>query len=445
MASPLIQDLIGRLGTGDLPVLAASAAEIAKQAPRGERVAPADIADIVLRDPFFTLNVLRAVSTRKRSRLSSEITTIEHAVMMFGAKPFFERFAKPKVLEEQFKANPAALLPLRRTLSRAHHAACQARDWAICRQDIESEEVYIAAAINDLAEQYLCLTAPVMADKLTEAMRRDPIGTAPAQQALLGLDLRALSEALAQAFNLPDILRHLIDPAHGDKPRTQNVQLAASVARHAEFGWYGKALEEDMAAAATLLHLSLDETVGHIHRTAVLAARAWRWYLAPPAARWLPLLPPEAPPLASSQAVLAWAMRALREEAGLTRAVFASCTADGQALHGKLAFGAEAGSAFGGFAIDLRHSHLFTHLMNKPQNVWFNAQMHANLRPLVTPELVAIIGEGEFFAGSIFFNGKPLGLLYADRRGHGQLDERAYQRFKDISGKISQALLKLRR
>ena len=291
MTNFTIPELISRLSADDLPVLATTAVELAKQAARGESASPSDIAEIILHDPFCTLNVLRVIGTRKRSRLSSEITTIEHAVMMFGAKPFFARFAKPTVLEAHFQTNPHALLPLRRLLSQAHHAACQARDWAILRQDLESEEVYIAASINDLAEQCLCLLAPDMAATLTDAMRRDLAGTSQAQHALLGFDLRTLFEAIAQAFNLPELLRHLTDPSNVDQPRVQNVQLATAVARHTEFGWYGKALETDIAAVATLLHLPVEEVIGHIHRTAALAARAWRWYLAPPAARWLPLLP----------------------------------------------------------------------------------------------------------------------------------------------------------
>ena len=93
-----VQDLIKHLGNADLPILSASAIAFEKLAVRGERADPADIADVVLHDPFFTLNLLRAMGGRKRGRLAAEITTIEHAVMMFGAKPLFERFANPGII-----------------------------------------------------------------------------------------------------------------------------------------------------------------------------------------------------------------------------------------------------------------------------------------------------------------------------------------------------------
>jgi len=454
MDASLVQGLVNRYSSEDFPVMAKTAEEIAKQALRGERASAQDISDIVLHDPFFTLNVLRAIGMRKRSRLSSEITTIEHAVMMYGAKPFFERFRDPKIVEEQFKGNPSALLQLRRSLSRAHHAACQACDWAIFRNDMESEEVYIAAALNDLAEQYLCLVAPEMAAKLTEAMRRDPNGTATAQQSLLGFDLHTLLNALLQALKLPELICHLIDPAQMKIVRAQNVQLAAAVARHAEFSWHGEALEQDMVAVAELLHISPDDLVGRVHRTAALAARAWRWYGAPPAARWLPLLqepvvtasqpvPVDTPQtFSSTQELMRWAMQALQTEVGLTRVVFALRTPDGRALRGKFCLGETETAPFSQFNIGLDNQHLFMRLLQKQQGVWLNPQNKANLEPYVSAELLQVIGRGEFFAHSVFLGPKPFGLFYGDCRG-GALDEASYHKFKEIVAQVTRSMQRL--
>lgn len=451
-----VPDLLKLLGNADLPILSASAIEFNKLAERGDRVDPLDIVDVVLHDPFFTLNVLRAMGARKRGRLVGEITTIEHAVMMFGATPLFERFANPSIIENQFQANPRALLLLRRALSRAHHAACQARDWAIFRQDIESEEVYIAASLNDIAEQCLCFVAPALAEKLTEEIRRDPDGTSAAQQSMFGFDLRTLHAEIVRAFQLPDVLKSLTDPAHRDKQRTLNVQLAASVARHAEFGWHSPALEADMAGVGALLHLPLEDVVGRIHRTAALAARAWQWYKAPPAARWLPLLPPPMPAqqvasptpatFSSTADVMAWAMQALQERAGLNRVVFALRAPDGQSLRGKFAVGVEPDSPCALFEIGLgQATHLFAHLMTKPQSVWLNQQNQSNLQAFITSDITRVVGSGEFFAGSLFLGAKPFGLFYGDRRDAavGGLDDRGYQAFKEIGAKVSEVLNQL--
>ena len=457
VASTIVQDLASRLGSENLPVLAKTAREIEKQALRGDRASAQEISDIVLHDPFFTLNVLRAIGMRKRSRLNSEITTIVHAVMLFGAKPFFERFAKPRIIEEELKDNPQALLQLRRALSRAHHAACQACDWAIFHQDMESEEVYIAAAINDIAEPYLCLVAPDHAARLTEDIRRDPGGTAVAQQTLIGFDLHALFDALRQTLKLPDLLCHLTDPNAVQNIRANTVQLSAAVARHAEFGWNGPALAQDLVSVASLLNLPLEEVIGRVHRTAVLAARAWRWYEAPPAARWLALLPEppslepktakKEPPFNSSQALMQWAIQALQTEVGLRRVVFALRTPDGQFLRAKLTAGTAAPSAFTQFEIDVSEHNLFAYLLQKPQAVWLNKQNEINLQTYITATVLRVIGRGEFFAHSIFLGSKPFGLFYGDCRDAAEgspLDAARYIKFKQIMAQVSQYLPQLR-
>ena len=446
-----VPDLLKLLGNADLPILSASAAEFEKLVACGEGADPLEIVEVVLHDPFFTLNVLRAMGARKRGRLAGEITTIEHAVMMFGATPLFERFANPSIIEEQFKSNPRALLQLRRAFSRAHHAACQARDWAIFRQDIESEEVYIAASLNEIAEHCLCFVAPALAEKLTEEIRRDPDSTRAQQEALFGFDLRTLHLAIAQAFQLPDLITSLTDPTHFEKVRTVNVQLAASVARHAEKDWHGPALAADMASVGALLHLPVEEVVARIHRTAALAARAWQWYKSPPAARWLPLLPPPtqipqaasttSPTFSTTAEMMAWAMRALQERAGLHRVVFALRTPDGESLRCKFALGVKPDSRCASFEISLKATHLFSHLMIKSQSVWFNQQNQSSLQAFVTNDITQVIGEGEFFANSLFVGGKPFGLFYGDRRGAtGGLEERAYLAFKEIVSTVSETL-----
>ena len=456
MASTIVHDLASRFGSENLPVLAKTATAIKKQALGGDRASAQEISDIVLHDPFFTLNVLRAIGMRKRGRLNSEVTTIVHAVMLFGAKPFFERFAKPRIIEEELKDNPKALLQLRRALSRAHHAACQACDWAIFHQDMESEEVYIAAALNDIAEPYLCLVAPEQAARLTEDIRCDPGGTAIAQQTLIGFDLHALFDALCQTLKMPDLLCYLTDPKAMQNVRASTVQLSAAVARHAEFGWNGPALEQDLVSVASLLNLPLEEAIGRVHRTAVLAARAWRWYEVPPAARWLALLPEphslelkatqKEAPFNSSHTLMQWAVQALQTEVGLRRVVFALRTSDGQFLRAKLTAGIATPSVFTQFEIDVNEHNLFAYMLQKPQAVWLNKQNEVNLHAYINARVLRVIGRGEFFAHSIFLGSKPFGLFYGDCHNAvegSSLDAARYIKFKQIMAQVCRYLPQL--
>ncbi|MDO9065395.1 MAG: HDOD domain-containing protein, partial [Sulfuricella sp.] len=91
-----LTEWVDELKSWDMPVLRRSVRELGQLAGRAEKITAGEIADVVLRDPLMTLKVLRLVNGMSRSRLSNEITTVEHAVMMLGVGPFFNRLSNLK-------------------------------------------------------------------------------------------------------------------------------------------------------------------------------------------------------------------------------------------------------------------------------------------------------------------------------------------------------------
>lgn len=440
MSAQNAKQWVSGISIAELPVFSHTISELAKLALRGERAPPNDITQVVLHDPLLTLRLMAAVNNRK-SRLGAEITTVEHAIMMMGVQPFFHRFAGLISVEEHLKSDPRALDALRCTVSRAHHAAYQARDWAIYRTDIESEEIFVAAMLAEVAGMVLLCLAPDKAKKL---------GQEGAE-----FTLTELRDALLATQKIPDFLQDLMDASKSNHPRALNVTLAGTISHQAEQGWYGDALMRDMEAAAAFLHLSLDDMVGRIHRTAALAARAWKWYGAIPAAASLLYPPPPvattaettaAPGAASprnSQELVAWALTTLRQQ-GMGRVMFALASPDRQWLKAKWVEGVAADSPLAGLTLNLAKHNLFTQLLGKPQSVWLHDANRDNLKPFLTGDLLKTIGYGDFFAMSIFLKDKPLGLLYADGwDGANGLDEQAYHMFKQVGGKVSQGLAQL--
>ena len=441
MSAQNAKQWVGSISVAELPVFSNTISRLTKLAARGERAPLNDITEVVLHDPLLTFRLLAAVNNR-RSRLGAEITTVEHAIMMMGVQPFFHRFAKLVSVEDRLQSWPQALHTLRRVASRAHHAAYQARDWAIHRTDIESEEVFVAAMLVDVPEMVLQCMAP---DKAQQAGQGDG-----------DFSLVELREALLSAQKMPELLLGMMDASKSNHPRALNVTLAAAIVRQAEQSWYGDALMRDLDAAAAFLHLSLDDLVGRVHRTAVLAARAWKWYGATPAAASL-LFPPPPPEVKTatqpsstvaqprnSQELIAWALATLRQQ-GMGRVLFALASPDRRSLKAKWVEGAAADSTLTGATLSLVKHNLFAQLLGKPQSVWLHDANRENLKPFLTGDITKIIGHGDFFAMSIFLKDKPLGLLYADgRNGAGKgLDEHGYHVFKQVGGKVSQGLAQL--
>ena len=290
-----MDEWVEELKSWDMPVLQRSVRELGKLAGRAEQITAGEIADVVLRDPLMTLKVLRLVNGMSRSRLSNEITTVEHAVMMLGVGPFFNRLSNLKAVEESLRTFDGALPGLMQAMSRAHHAAWQARDWAIFRADMKSEEVYIGALLYDMGEILLWAYAPEQALQIRKLARRNKTSLAQAQKEILGFDSRELQFALAEAWRLPELMQAFMHSENAVQPRILGVTLAASVARLAETGWYAPQLLADYEVIAGMLHMHLDEVVHMVHHNAVVEARHWDWYGVPPAAALLPMLPGDWP------------------------------------------------------------------------------------------------------------------------------------------------------
>jgi len=479
----ILAEWVAELKSWDMPVMQHSIRELGKLARRVERITAGEIAEVVLRDPLMTLKVLRLVNGMSRSRLSNEITTVEHAVMMLGVAPFFNRLANLKAVEENLKAFDGALPGLMQTMSRAHHAAWQAQDWANFRADMKSEEVYIGALLYDIGEILLWAYAPEQALQIRKLARRNKISLAEAQKEILGFDTRELQFALVEAWRLPELIQAFMHSENTVQPRVLGVVLAASLARLAETGWHDPALIADYEMIAGMLHTHLDEMVAMVHRNAVAEAQHWDWYGVPPAAAWLPMLPGDWPaepdeeeetsqpeeqpevcmmpqPAKLRQTMeeisahldgslnlhdmLSLVLKGMHEGLALDRVVFALMTADRSAIKAKYVMGALPDSPLRQFQFSPTSPELFGRLMGKAQGVWFNEGNRKTLEPLITETTWQMIGHGEFFAMSVLVHGKPVGLFYADRK-HGSctLDEHSYQEFKKLCLRASEGLAHL--
>src|SRR5207344_2771457 len=120
-----------------------------------------------------------------------------------------------------------------RVISRACHAAYNARNFAALRHDMESDEVVTGALLHDLAELMLWLAAPAEAAQIEHMLEHQRgLRSANAQRACLGFALTDLQAALTHAWNLPSLLQSLMDDKQANLPRVQTVALSVAVARH---------------------------------------------------------------------------------------------------------------------------------------------------------------------------------------------------------------------
>ena len=270
---------IRALSAAEIPVLQRTVEELARLRENEERVVARDIARVLLHDPMFTLRVLRYLEAHRRAAQITDITTVEHALMMLGITPFFAQFSNLPTVESTLAAQPVAFDGLMRVIDRAHHAALYAYDWAVLRNDVRADEVAIAALLHDLAEMLLWCFAPEMSVRIAALLRADAaLRTSAAQASVLGFKLSSLQTSLIAEWKLASMLRTLMDDSHATHSRTLIVALAVNLARHSSHEWDNPALPDDYAMIGECLRLPQHEVLPRIRRTAVQAAAGAAWY-----------------------------------------------------------------------------------------------------------------------------------------------------------------------
>lgn len=249
-----------------LPVLRATKRRLGEMRDDLDNVDARELAQLILRDPIMTVRVLAYIQPFRGRSLQHDITTIAGAVMMSGLLPFFRRFDNLPTIEETLKGyDPHALLGVLHVIRRDQRAADYAQDWAIRRQDMNLEEIRIAALLHDLAEILLWCFAPKLTLAIQAMQQAQPtMRSADAQYQVLGLTYQDIQRALCKVWHLPDLLALLIDDQHSEQTRVRNVSLAVRLARHSAHGWDDPALPDDYRDIGALLNQTPDAVRRHI-------------------------------------------------------------------------------------------------------------------------------------------------------------------------------------
>lgn len=244
-------------GQAQIPVLRHTMQELERLRENAENVNGRIIAGVILHDPLMTLRVLHYIEEHRRKRQTTDITTIERALMMIGIEPFFREFQELPLVEDQLKNHPKALLGLLKVINRARRASQWAREWAIVRHDLDVDEITVATLLHDVAEILMWCFAPNLALRVRERQAADrTLRSSSAQLEVYQVRLQDLQTQLSRLWHLPELLLTLMDHAKADNPRVRNVVLAVDLARHAANGWDDAALPDDFKAIEELLRIS---------------------------------------------------------------------------------------------------------------------------------------------------------------------------------------------
>ena len=259
---PGIDDWVVLFSNNALPVLRITKRRLDEMRADIDHVDARELARIILHDPVMTASVIALTQAKRGRSLHHDITTIATAIMMMGVEPFFNHFNDLPTIEGILKGvDSHALLGVLQIIRRAQRASDYANEWAIWRNDINMEEVRMAALLHDVAEILVWCFAPKLGLDIQAWQQAQPtMRSADAQTNTLGMTYQDIQLALCRVWHLPELLQILIGDDTTSNVRAKNVSLAVRLARHSAHGWDDPALPEDYADIGQLLNIT-PETV----------------------------------------------------------------------------------------------------------------------------------------------------------------------------------------
>jgi HD-like signal output (HDOD) protein len=240
-----------------LPVLRVTKRRLDELREHIDDVDARELSRIIVQDPMMTARVFAFTQSFGSRSLQRDITTVASAVMMIGVEPFFKNFDDLPTIEGMLKGEDRhALLGVLQIIRRAQRAADYAQEWAVWRNDVNMEEVRIAALLHDLAELLVWSFAPSLGLEIhAQQLAHPDLRSSDAQRNTLGMTFQEIQEALCQAWHLPELLQKLINENSGNL-RERNVSLAVRLARHSAHGWDNPALPDDYIDIGQLLNIT---------------------------------------------------------------------------------------------------------------------------------------------------------------------------------------------
>lgn len=433
-----MSDWAKRLAAKPLPALRDSHARLSRLVGR-EDTTHWQIEDILRRDPALALAVLGESNRQARRLGREEVTTFDGAIGLLGRERLKQIVRNlPELCISLLDPLPKAgyLAVLARTLE----AAQQAEDWALARREPVAEQHFHAALLAGAPELALWLAAPELAAQAYILSQSDGLLIDQALSRVLDEDWPSVCARLVEPWGLPAWLTEVWSPAESVSAQAHGIRLARALAERVAHGWHTEASRAMRPAIAD--HLGLDEAVAwtRCQRTAIHGATALLAAGMCPSAHTIPAADgspwpfdaPLAPPplarpspiqalrdglsgLTGSNAILQQLLKHLRAELGLGRLVLFMLNAEHSQLEARFAVGLPAQDPLRGLIIPLSSGDLFSALLNKHQPLWLHAANRAAFLPRLPEEARAPLAQADTFISPLRMDGKPVGLLLAQR------------------------------
>lgn len=435
-ASP--QQLAEHLAKQDMPAFGSTLRHVL-ETTADESSSLLKIAQIVLRDPMLTANVLRQANSAHYMRNGMRVATVTRAVVVLGANTIKSMCAAALMLQTMEQGAVHAE-HIERVLSKGLHAAMQARDLSLKNHNSNeyAERQFVEALLSVIGELAFWKHGDPYAQNVHELMEQG-VPQDVAERRVLGYTLEDLNNQLLQGWNLTS------------HPSLE-VKFALKLSRATQEGWDTVEALESLREISKALQKPEKEVLAMLQKNAKAAqslalAQGFRSIAnnlpAEPTTESedtsvLPLYP-EPDSVAQLQTLqemlkvsrnkadatqlLNIAMEGLTRAVGMDRVVFALLSKDRSQFHARLSMGPGSDELYSRF--NFSNSTYFEKKLKSLGCVYFKEGDEQ-------PQEIKIAGRSpSCLMGPLVVDGKLIGFFYGDRRPSGRaLDDTLFTSFQ---------------
>ncbi|GEM_PF-5796475 len=421
---------------------------------------------IVAPDAALCTALVHKACTLRHRHLANPVTTLRQTVQMLGMQGVLrEATALPTVEDSLPEAHQE---PYTRQLAQSALAGLMGLHIGYERHELEPGEMALAALLHDMGRLAQWVNQGPQMDMLTFL---DAAGGMPAGEnefVIFGQSIDCTSHELATRWSMPELVVHGLETGSTDNPRAAGARIANRLASQAVNQWQLEGLEDDLGRAADYLArdpLALvafvdsiiekfNSHIEHYKIDPVLPLDDRQPHAAPAGFEATYCLCPRGDHVKS--AVLALRQERFEHPDNVVRTLatglhaglaldrvlfFKHVKNDEKSLAVEPSSGTRYDPQFNSLRLILDSPHFFSRLMSKPQIYQVNAVKNPAAWALVPEHIRESIRTNQFLAASLFVDGSPYGMIYADRRHAScQIDERAYAQFKALCLLASQSL-----
>ena len=201
-----------KLGNSEIPVLS-NVVSVLNKLTGDDTAEFKQLAEVILKDPHLTTQILKLANSAQYSPLGSNISTITRAIVILGFRRVRTMCISLMVVDSLLSKQPRECLLA--TMGRAFFAAVQAKEIykQISHNVIEQEEVFIAGLLFNLGEMVFWAYGGKSAESLDATLMTSmQTNSNFLIEKELGTSFKSLSRELTKIWNLGELLQVALSP-----------------------------------------------------------------------------------------------------------------------------------------------------------------------------------------------------------------------------------------